>query len=167
MKVRIRPTAGTVIAKLGLVPHPEGGHYRETWRADAATGRRPTGTAILYLLSAAERSAWHRVDATELWLFHAGDALELSIGDGDDPPAQRILGTEVVEGQTPQAIVPAGAWQSARTLGSWTLVSCVVSPGFRFEGFELAPPDWAPGAGSQRAAIPGRRASRGRAARGR
>lgn len=146
MHVRIRPTAGTVIAKLGLEPHPEGGHYRETWRADTAADGRPTATAILYLLAAGERSAWHRVDATELWLFHAGDPLELAIApDGGTPPVDHVLGTEVVEGQEPQVMVRAGAWQSARTLGAWTLVSCVVSPGFRFEGLELALDGWAPG----------------------
>ena len=146
MEVRIRPTAGTVIAKLGLEPHPEGGHYRETWRADAPAGARPSATAILYLLAAGERSTWHRVDATEVWLFHGGDPLELCIATRDDAePTRHVLGTEVVEGQQPQLVVPAGAWQSARTLGGWTLVSCVVSPGFRFEGFELAPPAWEPG----------------------
>jgi predicted cupin superfamily sugar epimerase len=146
MGVRIRPTAGTVIAKLGLVPHPEGGHYRETWRADATAGRRPPATAILYLLAATERSAWHRVDATEIWLYHGGDPLELSIASQEgDEPVRHVVGTEVVEGERPQVIVPASAWQSARTLGSWSLVSCVVSPGFRFEGFELAAPGWEPG----------------------
>jgi predicted cupin superfamily sugar epimerase len=146
--MRIRPTAGTVIATLGLEPHPEGGHYRETWRADARAGSRPPATAILYLLAEDERSAWHRVDADEVWLFHGGDPLELQVAtDSDGPAARHVLGTEVVEGERPQVVVPAGAWQSARTLGGWTLVSCVVSPGFRFEGFELAPPDWAPGGG--------------------
>lgn len=143
--VRIRPTAGTVIATLGLAPHPEGGHFRETWRADAGDGPRPTGTAILYLLASGERSAWHRVDAAELWLFHGGDPLELLIADADGAPVRHVVGPEVVEGQEPQVVVPTGAWQSARSLGGWTLVSCVVSPGFRYEGFELAPADWEPG----------------------
>ena len=152
MGVRIRPTAGTVIAKLGLEPHPEGGHYRETWRAAARAGARPPATAILYLLAAGERSAWHRVDATEVWLFHAGDPLELSIAGADDAaPARHVLGTEVVEDEQPQVVVPAGSWQAARTLGGWTLVSCVVSPGFRFEGFELAAPGWEPGRTARRA----------------
>jgi predicted cupin superfamily sugar epimerase len=146
MGVRIRPTAGTVIAKLGLGPHPEGGHYRETWRADADAGGRPTATAILYLLAAGERSAWHRVDAAEVWLFHGGDPLELHVApDAEAPSTRYVLGTEVVEAEQPQVVVPAGAWQSARTLGAWTLVSCVVSPGFRFEGFELPPPSFEPG----------------------
>jgi hypothetical protein len=149
--MRIRPTAGTVIAKLGLVPHPEGGHYRESWRAADVAGQRATGTAILYLLAAGERSAWHRVDAGEVWLFHAGDPLELSIAiDDDAAPERHVLGTEVVEGEEPQVVVPLGAWQSARTLGAWTLVSCVVSPGFRVEGFELAPAGWEPGGSAGR-----------------
>lgn len=154
MGVRIRPTAGTLIAKLGLVPHPEGGHYRETWRARTTDGRRPSGTAILYLLASGERSGWHRVDATEVWLFHGGEPLELWVAADDDAqPVRHILGTEVVEGEQPQVIVPAGAWQSARTVGSWTLVSCVVSPGFRAEGFELAPTGWEPGTGSPSATM--------------
>ena len=148
MGVRFRPTAATLVAKLGLEPHPEGGHYRETWRADAAAGGRPTGTAILYLLAQGERSAWHRVDAAELWLFHAGDPLELAVAPDDGtPPTRQLLGREVIEGQQPQVLVPADAWQSARTQGAWTLVSCVVSPGFRFEGFELVPDGWEPGEG--------------------
>ncbi len=140
-----------MIAKLGLAPHPEGGHYRETWRADARAGARPSATAILYLLATGEQSAWHRVDATEVWLFHGGDPLELHIAADDDAqPVRHVLGTEVVDGELPQLVVPAGAWQSARPLGAWTLVSCVVSPGFRFEGFELAPPAWEPGGGGSR-----------------
>lgn len=151
MGVRIRPTAGTLIAKLGLEPHPEGGHFRETWRAATVTGRRPTVTAILYLLAEGERSAWHRVDAPELWLFHGGDPLELSIAADDQAyPARHVLGTEVVAGERPQVVVPAHAWQSARTLGAWSLVSCVVSPGFQPQGFELAPADWEPGRGPDR-----------------
>ena len=105
----------------------------------------------MYLLAEGERSAWHRVDAAEVWLFHAGDPLELCVArDGDDQPDRYVLGTEVVEGERPQVVVPTGAWQSARTLGGWTLVSCVVSPGFRFEGFELAAPAWEPGQDSRR-----------------
>ncbi len=146
MSVRIRPTADTLIAKLDLAPHPEGGHYRETWRADATGGGRASGTAILYLLRAGERSAWHRVDAAELWLFHGGDPLQLSIATHESaPPTRHVLGTEVIDGEEPQVLVSAGTWQSAKTLGAWTLVSCVVSPGFRFEGLEMAPADWEPG----------------------
>lgn len=135
-----------MIARLSLTPRPEGGHVREAWRAESTDGQRPASTVALYLLASGERSAWHRVDATELWLFQGGDPLELSIAADDAaPPVRHILGTEVVDGEQPQVMVPSGAWQSARTLGSWTLVSCVVSPGFRVEGFELAPPGWEPG----------------------
>jgi predicted cupin superfamily sugar epimerase len=149
MEVRIRPTAGTVIATLGLEPHPEGGHYRETWRAAATTGERPSASTILYLLATGERSVWHRVDAAEVWLFHGGDPLELSVAADGADPVSHVMGPEVVEGQQPQVVVPAGAWQSARTLGGWSLVSCAVSPAFRFEGFELAPPGWEPGRGTE------------------
>jgi predicted cupin superfamily sugar epimerase len=164
MGMRIRPTAGTLIAKLGLTPHPEGGHYRETWRAQATAGRRPTGTAIVYLLAEGERSHWHRVDATEIWHFHAGDPLELLVAEGDDRlPVRHVLGIEVVEGEEPQVVVPQGAWQSARPLGAWTLVSCTVSPAFRSEGFELAPPEWEPG---RAIGADGPRAARGRRSSG-
>ena len=139
--------AETVISDLGLRPHPEGGHYVETWRADAAPGERPPGTAIYYLLRAGERSEWHRVDAAEAWHYYAGDPLALSIaaGSGDETSQQHVLGPDLEAGQRPQVIVPPGDWQSATSLGEWTLVGCTVSPGFRFEGFELAEPDWEPG----------------------
>lgn len=135
-----------MIAKLGLTSRPEGGHARETWRAEPAGGPRPAGTAIAYLLGADERSRWHRVDATELWLFQGGDPLELSIvAEGTTRPTRIVLGTEVVDDEHPQVLVPASAWRSARTLGSWTLVGRVMSLGLRPEGFEVAPPDWEPG----------------------
>ena len=143
------PDADSVIEALGLQPHPEGGHYVETWRADAADGERPAGTAIYYLLRAGERSHWHRVDAAEAWHFYAGEPLALSIAaaSGHEAPVRHVLGTDLAQGQRPQVIVPAGDWQSAEPLGAWTLVGCTVAPGFRFEGFELAAPDWEPGAG--------------------
>ncbi len=131
--------ADALIAALGLKPHPEGGRYAETFRdADGPDGRARC-TAIYFLLRAGERSHWHRVDATEIWLWHAGAPLDLSI-DGET----LTLGADILAGQRPQAIVPARAWQAARSLGAWTLVSCVVAPGFQFEGFELAPADWSP-----------------------
>jgi predicted cupin superfamily sugar epimerase len=132
-------TAGSIIAKLDLQPHPEGGWYRETWKGPDIGGRA-SGTAILFLLQAGEQSHWHRVDADEIWLWHAGAPLVLSMGvdeAGDTRLGPDVLGDEVV-----QAVVPAGWWQAARSTGEWTLVSCTVSPGFRFEGFELAPPGW-------------------------
>jgi len=135
--------ADRIIAQLGLAPHPEGGWYRETWVAGALPGERPAGTAILFLLKAAQESHWHRVDATEIWHFHAGAPLALRIAASDAGPADTLrLGGNVLEGDMPQGIVPAGYWQAARTLGDWTLVGCTVSPGFRFDGFTLAPPDF-------------------------
>ncbi len=121
--------ADDVIRDLGLAAHPEGGWYRETWREDAVT-------AIYYLLRSGERSHWHRVDATEVWHFYGGDPLELSVGS---PPGRHVLGPD-----RPQHVVPAGEWQAACSLGRWSLVGCTVSPAFRFEGFELAPPGWSP-----------------------
>ncbi|ANB34247.1 putative cupin superfamily sugar epimerase [Rhodovulum sulfidophilum] len=136
-------TAEEIIATLGLAPHPEGGWYRETWVAPAAPGGRPSGTAIYYLLTEGQRSHWHRVDADEIWLYHAGDPLELSLAATAAGPARElVLGPDLTAGARPQAVVPAGQWQAARPLGAWTLVSCTVSPGFRFEGFEMAPPDF-------------------------
>ncbi len=132
-------TADRIIRELGLAPHPEGGHYRETWRADNAG--RATGTCIYFLLRAGESSHWHRVDATEIWHFYAGDPLILSMADEDGGPARdRTLGPDLGAGQAPQLIVPHGHWQSARPTGAWTLAGCTVSPGFEFSGFTLAPP---------------------------
>jgi len=134
-------TADKIIAALNLSPHPEGGWYRETWVAGAAPGTRPSGTAILFLLKAGERSHWHRVDATEIWHFHAGAPLVLSMAENTRGPARdHLLGPGIGAGQAPQLIVPPHHWQAARSTGDWTLVGCTVSPGFRFEGFELAPP---------------------------
>jgi hypothetical protein len=137
----------TIIAELGLRPHPEGGYYAETWRAATGAGERSTGTAIYYLLRAGERSHWHRVDAAEIWHHYAGDPLALSIapGSGVEPAERYVLGPDLAGGQRPQLVVPAGDWQAAEPLGAWTLVGCTVSPGFEFEGFELAPPGWEPG----------------------
>ena len=137
-------SADNIIADLGLQPHPEGGHFRETWRADAASGQRASGTAIYFLLKAGEVSHWHRVDAAEIWHHYAGDPLELTIAGEGGKHQSSILGPDLGQGQRPQLIVPPHAWQSARSLGSWTLVGCTVSPGFEFEGFELADPGWSP-----------------------
>jgi predicted cupin superfamily sugar epimerase len=140
--------APEIIERLGLRPHPEGGGYAATWRAPARDGERPAMTAIHFLLAAGERSHWHRVDASEAWLFHGGDPLELRTAEGDAGPVTITrLGMDLGAGETPQAVVPAGWWQAALSLGAWTLVSCTVAPGFDFAGFELAPPDWEPGAG--------------------
>ena len=138
--------AADIIARLGLKPHPEGGHYRETFRdAGADADGRSRSTAIYFLLARGERSHWHRVDADEIWLFHAGDPLAIDVAAGVGSTVERsVLGSSVGQGQRPQVVVPAGAWQSATPLGAWTLVSCVVTPGFVFEGFELAPEGWTP-----------------------
>lgn len=139
-------SASAIILKLGLQPHPEGGWYRETWRAETAPGKRAGATAILFLLDAGERSHWHRVDASELWLWHAGSPLALSMAaSGEGPLSHSLLGPNVLAGEMPQLLVPPGHWQAAEPDGGWVLVSCVVSPGFEFSGFELAVPDWAPG----------------------
>ena len=133
-------TADDIIARLQLAPHPEGGHYRQTW-IDEATAGRASGTCIYFLLKAGERSHWHRVDAAEIWHFYAGAPLVLSIAATEAGPAtDRVLGPDLAAGQSPQIIVPKDAWQAARSTGDWTLVGCTVSPGFRFEGFDLAPP---------------------------
>lgn len=138
--------ADAIIETLGLQPHPEGGHYAETWRGPAGPDGRSVGTAIHFLLRAGERSHWHRVDATEVWLFHTGAPLRLSIAEADgDEPTVHVLGADLAAGERPQVVVPAGAWQAAASTGAHTLVSCTVSPGFEFAGFELAPPGWAPG----------------------
>lgn len=134
-------TADDIIAALQLSPHPEGGWYRETWRAEAANGIRPSGTAIYFLLAEGQSSHWHRVDADEIWLFHAGDPLELRLSATETGPARaETLGPDLAKGARPQIVVPAHHWQAARPLGAWTLVSCTVSPGFTFDGFEMAAP---------------------------
>lgn len=134
-------TADQIIAALRLEPHPEGGWYRQTWVAAARNGERPAGTAILFLLKAGERSHWHRVDADEIWHFHAGAPLVLRVAaTAEGPASDHRLGPDLSAGDQPQIIVPAGHWQAAESLGAFTLVGCTVSPGFRFEGFELAPP---------------------------
>jgi predicted cupin superfamily sugar epimerase len=138
-------TADEIIAALGLQPHPEGGHYVETFRDAPGPDGRSRSTAIYFLLRAGERSHWHRVDAVEIWHFHAGAPLRLSISEGDGRPIQQItLGHGVIDGQRPQGIVPPHHWQAAESLGEWTLVGCTVAPGFDFAGFELAPPGWTP-----------------------
>lgn len=140
------PAASTAIERLGLRPHPEGGWYAETWRAVPVGTNRPTASAILYLLAAGERSHWHRVDAAEIWQFSAGDPLELRVWAGDGAPVVThvLAGGTTDDSESPQVVVAAGAWQTARPLGAWTLVGCIVSPAFDFAGFELAPAGWEP-----------------------
>lgn len=138
------PDPDEIAALLGLEPHPEGGRYIETWRAPTVDSDRATGTAIYFLLRAGEVSHWHRVDATEIWHHYAGAPLALLTADDEGGVQRRILGTDLAGGERPQLVVAPFAWQSASTLGQWTLVGCTVSPGFEFEGFELAPTSWSP-----------------------
>ena len=137
-------SAAEIVRLLELRPHPEGGHYRETFRDPRhdANGRA-LSSAIYFLLAAGERSHWHRIDAVEIWHWHAGAALALHIAGSDGAMTMR-LGADVAAGDRPQAVVPAGAWQAAESLGAWTLVGCTVTPGFDFSKFELAPKDWTP-----------------------
>ncbi len=136
-------TAREIIEALSLRTHPEGGHFRETFRDQRTTGGRAASTAIYYLLAKGERSHWHRVDAAEIWHWYAGAPLLLSIASPDGVSIHR-LGNDLLAGETPQAVVPAGHWQSAESLGDWTLVGCTVAPGFEFGGFEMAPKNWNP-----------------------
>ena len=140
-----RPTAAEIIARLGLKPHPEGGHFRETFRDSRCDAQgRAASTAIYFLLMRGERSHWHRIDAVEMWHFHAGDPLRLEIADDAGLRVVQI-GADIAAGERPQAIVPAHAWQAAESTGDWTLVGCTVAPGFQFSGFELAESGWEPG----------------------
>lgn len=137
--------AAAIIERLGLEPHPEGGWYRETWRAPADNGERAGSTAIWFLLEAGQRSHWHRVDAAEIWLWHAGHPLRLRTAADDAGPIRAIwLGGDVLADQLPQHVIAPGMWQAAEADAGWALVSCVVAPGFEFSGFELAEPGWAP-----------------------
>src|SRR5215471_11172287 len=133
--------AARVIERLGLRPHPEGGHYRETFR-DA--GERAHSTAIYFLLRAGEHSRWHRVDAAEVWHFYRGDPLELRIAVPGGTAATHVLGNAMERGEYPQIVVPPHAWQCARSLGAYTLVGCTVAPGFEFSRFEMAPDGFSP-----------------------
>jgi predicted cupin superfamily sugar epimerase len=137
-------TAEDIIGLIGLRPHPEGGHFRETFRDAREVDGRAVSTAIYFLLKRGERSHWHRVDASEVWHWYAGAPLALCIAEESRTTKVR-LGPDLVAGEQPQAVVPAAAWQSAESLGDWTLVGCTVAPGFVFSGFELAPKHWNPG----------------------
>lgn len=138
-------SADEVIAALSLAPHPEGGHYRETFRDADGHGGRAHSTAILYLLAEGDVSHWHRVtDAAEIWHFHAGAPLALAVAAPGGPTAEITLGVDLIAGEQPQAIVPKLHWQSARSLGAWSLVGCSVAPGFSFASLEMAPPGWRP-----------------------
>jgi len=138
-------SAADVIRLLDLKPHPEGGHFRETFR-DPRTHEngRAASTAIYFLLAHGERSHWHRVDAAEVWHYYAGAPLVLEMAAPQGPIRRMKLGPDIAMGERPQAVVPAGHWQAAESLGAWTLAGCTVAPGFEFSAFEVAPKDWAP-----------------------
>jgi uncharacterized protein len=138
-------TAGDVIRLLDLKPHPEGGHFHETFRDNRLVDKdRAASTAIYFLLARGECSRWHRVDAAEVWHWYAGAPLRLEIASENDRRESATLGSDLAAGERPQAIVPARAWQSAESLGDWTLVGCTVAPGFEFSGLEFAPDGWDP-----------------------
>lgn len=136
-------SADELIRQLALMPHPEGGHYREMFRDCAGVDGRAHSTAIYFLLRRGERSHWHRIDAVEIWHWYAGAPLSLSIA-ANGVREDRVLGNDIASGQRPQIVVPAGAWQSAQSLGDYSFVGCTVAPGFLFETFELAPEGFSP-----------------------
>jgi predicted cupin superfamily sugar epimerase len=138
-------TAEEIIEKLGLEAHPEGGYFTETWRDRPLLSARGSGTAIFYLLTRGQVSAWHRIDATEIWHYYAGAALEIQASLDGRSRTTYVLGPDLERGECPQVVIPPHVWQTARSLEAWTLVGCTVSPAFRFEGFELAPRGWQPG----------------------
>lgn len=143
--VHAQLSASEIISTLGMKPHPEGGYFVETYR-DAAGGARGHSTAIYYLLERGQKSHWHRVrDAAEAWHWYAGSPMLLSLAppDGGTPDVHR-LGSDLLQGERPQCVVPANWWQAAEPAGEWSLVGCTVAPGFEFSSFELAPPDWSP-----------------------
>lgn len=143
-------TADEIIALLKLEPHPEGGYFRETYRdaagvAPSGEGARAASTAIYFLLRAGEVSRWHTVDAAEVWHHYAGAPLELGIAPPEGAPTRTIVGKNLSAGERPQAVVPAGHWQQARSLGTFSLVGCTVAPGFEFSSFVMAPEGFEPG----------------------
>lgn len=136
--------ADQIIAALGLEPHPEGGYFKETFRDGEPEGARAHSTAIYFLLKAGEVSRWHRVDAVEIWHWHAGASLALAIASPGGASETLRIGPAILDGERPQGVVPKGHWQQAWSLGAWTLVGCTVAPGFEFSGFEMAAPDFSP-----------------------
>ena len=139
-------TARKIIEALNMFRHPEGGWYCETFR-DLAGAPRGHSTAIYYLLEKGDRSHWHRLrDAAEVWHFYAGSPLRLSVSPDGHTVEHFNLGANILDGETPQVVVPANFWQSAVPTGAWSLVGCTVAPAFIFESFEVAPPDWVPAA---------------------
>lgn len=140
--------AEALIRALGLQPHPEGGYFKEVYRAPGMAAARSSVTSIYYLLRAGERSHWHKVDAVELWHHYAGAPLKLRVSEDGEKVNEFIVGGDIAAGERPLGIVPEDAWQSAESMGDWTLVGCTVAPAFEFAGFVMAPPGWAPKAQS-------------------
>jgi uncharacterized protein len=138
-------TAAEIVALLGLEPHPEGGWYRQTFADAPAAGGRAHSTAIYYLLEGGPAGRWHRVDSAEVWHWYAGAPLTLTMSADGQTSTEATLGPDLTAGERPQIVIPPGDWQSARSLGKWTLVGCTVAPGFEFAHFEMAPQGWAPG----------------------
>jgi predicted cupin superfamily sugar epimerase len=138
-------SAQDIIRMLALKPHPEGGHFRETFRdpKQIADGRS-VSTAIYFLLARGERAHWHRIDAVEVWHWYAGAPLQLEIAAAPGRVERVTLGGDISAGLRPQAVVPPQAWQAAQTLGDWTLLGCTVAPGFDFARHEVAPQRWSP-----------------------
>jgi predicted cupin superfamily sugar epimerase len=138
-------TAAEIVRLLGLEPHPEGGWYRQTFADLPEDGGRACSTAIYYLLEGGAAGRWHRVDSAEVWHWYAGAALTLTMSADARTSRMETLGSDLATGQRPQVVIPRGDWQSARSLGEWTLVGCTVAPGFEFRHFEMAPEGWEPG----------------------
>jgi predicted cupin superfamily sugar epimerase len=138
-------SAQDIIRMLALKPHPEGGHFRETFRdpKQIADGRS-VSTAIYFLLARGERAHWHRIDIVEIWHWYAGAPLQLEIAAAPGRVERVTLGGDISGGLRPQAVVPPQAWQAAQTLGDWTLLGCTVAPGFDFAKHEVAPQGWSP-----------------------
>ena len=140
------PAWQAIVETLAMQPHPEGGYYAETYRDRPADGGRGALTQIHYLLPKGEVSAWHRVtDATEVWHHYAGAPIVLTLWAEGGAVTRHTIGDDVTAGQSPHAVVPAGCWQTAESLGAWTLAGCTVAPAFEFSGFEMAPAGWQPG----------------------
>jgi uncharacterized protein len=142
-------TAADIIRLLEMKPHPEGGYYKESWRDsrtvdDGKGGKRSASTLIYFLLDTGDVSDWHRVDAAEVWHWYAGAPLVITVSSNGHDAEAHYIGPDLKARQRPQYVVPEGWWQTATSLGAWTLVGCTVAPGFDFAGFELAPPGWRP-----------------------
>jgi predicted cupin superfamily sugar epimerase len=134
-----------VVAALGLEPHPEGGYFRETFRQDPGDGSRGSMTAIYYMPPVDRPSRWRVIDVDEVWTYHAGAPLTLSLSHDGRTVETHRLGTDFANGEKPQAVVPKGVWASAVSHGGWSLVGGICAPAFLYEGFRMAPPDWQPG----------------------